>query len=376
MRPVRLHVGDGLVEAVHRLHRDDGVEIFGVPVLRGRRDGAGVDPAHGLVAAHFATGGDQRVENAGEDSGDRVAVHQDGLRGAADPRAPHLRVQGDRGRHLRIRRAVDIDVAYAVEMLDHRHAAFFGDARHQRLAAPRHHHVDVVGHRQHFPDRGAVARRNALDRGFGQVRFLQAPHEASMDRGRRLETLGTAAQDRRIARLEAQRARIRGDVGARLVDHADDAQRHAHAADGEAVRARPFVHAGADGVGQRRDRVQPLRHRLHARVVEGQPVEKRALDAALPRALHIGCVGVENRAGVAADRRRRRRQRRVLRFGLLFRQRRRRGARRLAERAHLLAQQMRLDLAGQTHRSPPPAPAAGPAASTRSSLWMISSRPR
>ncbi len=97
-----------------------------------------------------------------------------------------------------------------------------------------------------------------------------------MDGARGMEALGAAAQDRRIAGLEADAAGIRGHVRPRLVDDADDAERHAHALDGEAVRPRPFGQHGADGIGKGRDLLQPLGHRLDALVVELQPVEQRA----------------------------------------------------------------------------------------------------
>ena len=44
---------------------------------------------------------------------------------------------------------------------------------------------------------------------------------------RGMEALRAAAQDRRVARLERQAARIGGHVGPALVDDADDAERHA-----------------------------------------------------------------------------------------------------------------------------------------------------
>ena len=44
-----------------------------------------------------------------------------------------------------------------------------------------------------------------------------------------------------VARLDAERAGVGGDVGPGLVDHADDADRHAHAADHQAVGPRPFA---------------------------------------------------------------------------------------------------------------------------------------
>ena len=57
---------------------------------------------------------------------------------------------------------------------------------------------------------------------------------------------------------------VRGDVGARLVDEADDAEGHAHARDLEAVGPAPRLHRLAHGIGQGRDLAQARRHLLDA----------------------------------------------------------------------------------------------------------------
>jgi hypothetical protein len=57
------------------------------------------------------------------------------------------------------------------------------------------------------------------------------------------------AQDRRVAGLQAQGGGVGGDVRARLVDDADHAQRHAHAADLDATRPELQVTDFADRVG-------------------------------------------------------------------------------------------------------------------------------
>ena len=54
-----------------------------------------------------------------------------------------------------------------------------------------------------------------------------------MDRAAGAGASRAAAQDHGIAGLQAQRAGIGGHIGAAFEDHADDAERHAHALDGE-----------------------------------------------------------------------------------------------------------------------------------------------
>ena len=70
-----------------------------------------------------------------------------------------------------------------------------------------------------------------------------------------------AEPPRRITALPLLRARVGGvhrDVGPGLVDHPDDAHRHAHLADLQAVGQRRAAHDLTDRVGQRRD----VAHRL------------------------------------------------------------------------------------------------------------------
>jgi hypothetical protein len=57
LRAVLLDMGDGAVDAVHHLHGDDGVEIFGRPVLGGGLLDARVGLLRGCIAA---AGSDKR----------------------------------------------------------------------------------------------------------------------------------------------------------------------------------------------------------------------------------------------------------------------------------------------------------------------------
>ena len=108
------------------------------------------------------------------------------------------------------------------------------------------------------PDRPAPCRRAARSRRYGPPpsasparrrgrasaragwrssgRFaVAAPSTmAGVDRAGGMVALGPAAQDHRVARLQAERARVGRDVGAAFVDDADHAQGRAHAADGAA----------------------------------------------------------------------------------------------------------------------------------------------
>ncbi len=156
---------------------------------------------------------------------------------------------------------------------------------------------------EHHADGGAVAGGDDLDGLGGEVRRTQSLDKAAVDCRRGAEGIGAAAQDRGIARLEAERAGVGGDVRPALEDDADDAERRAHALDVEAVGTIPFGDDGVDRVGQGGDLPEPFRHRRDALVGERQPVDEGGVAALL---LHVGDVVRvlgEDRRGVCAQRR-------------------------------------------------------------------------
>ena len=176
-------------------------------------------------------------------------------------------------------------------MPDHGHARFLLHARHQALAAARHDHVDVFRHRrQQVTDGGAIGGRHQLNARGRQPGGLQPFDQAGMDGAAGMHALGAAAQDGGIAGLQAQRTGIAGHVGPALVDDADDAQRHAHARDVEAVGPRPLRDRGADRIGQRGDLFDAARHALDALCVERQAIEHGARQALGARGIHVARI--------------------------------------------------------------------------------------
>ncbi len=175
----------------------------------------------------------------------RGAIDQQRLGGAAHAGAAHLGVDDERFCHRQVRAAIDVGVADAFQVREHRHARFVLHARDEALAAARHDHVDgAVEPLQHQADGLAVGGGHELDGGFGQARLAQAAGEANLDGAAGMMAVGAAAQDRRVAGLEAQRAGVGRHVRPALVDDADDAERHAHALDLEAVGPRPVRQHG------------------------------------------------------------------------------------------------------------------------------------
>jgi hypothetical protein len=102
---------------------------------------------------------------------------------------------------------------------------------------------------------------------------------------------GAAAQQNRVARLEAETGGVGRHVGPRLVDHADHAERDAHLGDLDA--AGPLAGAAhlAHGVGERGDVAQRVGHLRDPLRSQQQAVEERVGQALFAAALHVGLVG-------------------------------------------------------------------------------------
>ena len=143
-----------------------------------------------------------------------------------------------------------------------------------------------------------------------------------------------AAQDHGIAGLQAQHAGIRGDVGTALEDHADDAERHAHALDGHAVGPLPAFSDGADGIGNRAYGRDTAGHGIDARWRQRQAVEEGGGRTAGTDLGDVLGIGRENLFCVGADRPLDRLQRAVLLLRRRQRQHPRGGARPVAEVCH------------------------------------------
>ncbi len=109
-----------------------------------------------------------------------------------------------------------------------------------------------------------------------------------------------ALPPRRMTALPDFRPRpggVDGDVGAGLVDHADDAHRDAHLADLQAVGEGGAAHDLADRVGQGGDVAQRLGDGGDARGVEAQAVLEAVRHAVLAAAGEVALVGRDDVVG-------------------------------------------------------------------------------
>ena len=92
----------------------------------------------------------------------------------------------------------------------------------------------------------------------GRPRAVSAVLQDGVQGGVGVERFLAAAQDDRVAALDAQPGGVDGDVGPRFVDEEDDAERHADLVDLQAVGPTSAVEHAADRVGQGGDLAQPL----------------------------------------------------------------------------------------------------------------------
>ena len=94
-------------------------------------------------------------------------------------------------------------------------------ALHQTLAAAGHDaHRCTPSSREHVSDGSTIRRRHDLNGGLRQARRAQSGYEALVDGAARTLAFRSAAQDHRVAGLQAQRARIGRHVGTALINDA------------------------------------------------------------------------------------------------------------------------------------------------------------
>ena len=84
-----------------------------------------------------------------------------------------------------------------------------------------------VGHAQQVADGRAVGRRDELDGGGRQAGRDEFVGQDAVQGAVRVDRLLAAAEDRRVAALDAERGGVERDVRPALVDHEDHAERDA-----------------------------------------------------------------------------------------------------------------------------------------------------
>ena len=157
-------------------------------------------------------------------------------------------------------------------------------------------------HRDQFADSGAIGGLDDLH-GIGrQAGAGQAFLDDFCERLVAMDRFRAAAQYRRIATLDAQAGGVDGDVRPRLVNNADDAERHAHLADLDAARTVFHVRDFTDRICQRDNLFKSFRHCADGLVRQRQAVQHGGCEAAGERGVEVELVRCAQQRGIAADR--------------------------------------------------------------------------
>ena len=311
---VAADVRDGGVEVVDHAHGEDQVEELGGVVVVGRRAHVGHQGAAALVAAQLDAAFAQCLRGAWQERFGDVAMHQQRLQRVAHAGARGLAVDQQVQRQVEVGGAVHVQVADALVVLDHRHARVFGDEADQAFAAARDGQVDDVDELQQFDHCLAAEILQHRHRGLGHAVRAQRSVQRRGDGEVGTDRLGAATQDHRVAGHQAQRRGVGGDVGARLVDHRDHAERDAHALDRQSVRSCLTAGRYADRVGQLGHFAECAGDAGHACLVQPQAVEHGALHAFRRGLAHVFGVGGQHRGALRFQRRSHVAQQRALRL--------------------------------------------------------------
>lgn len=172
-----------------------------------------------------------------------------------------------------------VDVAVADAGLDGGNGGVADDGGDEARAAARDHHIDQAAGADQRGDGGSGRGGEEGDRIGGDATGLEglAEHgdQGGVRRGRRAGT----AEQHGIAGLEGQSEGVDGDVRPRLVDDADDAERHGDLPQLETVGQGGAAQDGADRIGQSGHLTQPGGDAVDAGGVERQAIDERLLGA-------------------------------------------------------------------------------------------------
>ena len=131
----------------------------------------------------------------------------------------------------------------------------------------------------------------------GQAFLFSARLQRLGNRLVRVQRFLAAAQDDRVAGLDAEDRRVRRHVGTRFIDDRDDPDGDAHFDDFEPIGAKPFADLLADGVLQADDIANAFDHAVNPAVGQQQAIQHRAGNPRRLRRFHVPRIGfLERRA--------------------------------------------------------------------------------
>ena len=135
--------------------------------------------------------------------------------------------------------------------------------------------IDEPGEPEQRAHRFAIAGRDDLHRVLGEPGVGEPCAKGRAEGRVGARGLLPAAQEHRVAALDAERRGVDRHVGARLVDDRDDAERNRHLADQDAVRTAGQTGHRADRILLRRHVEQPPHRPFEPLIGERQAIDER-----------------------------------------------------------------------------------------------------
>ena len=227
-----------------------------------------------------------------------VLMDEDGFGGIADADPLGLCVEQDTHAFVDVGVLVDVDMAVADTRFDDGNRRVLDDIADEGLAPTRNQDVDEAARSHQVSDRLMGLARHQDDAINWQAACLQSlahdVHQAGIARRSRRR----AAQERRIATLQAKTGGIDGDIGARFVDHAHHAHGHSHLTHLQAIGQRVTAHDFAHWVGQGGDIPQSLGDGCDARRSQSESIDDGRRGARGDRPVDIDAIGIDDALGM------------------------------------------------------------------------------
>ena len=271
---VVIDVFNRLVDGTDHFDCEHQIEIFRVVVvLRGEFRRRREIFAELLVTAQFDAAPAHRFEEERHEPCRRVPVNEQRLQRVAGARALTFGVFDDLRGLFEIAFGVDVEVADAFVMLQHRHCGLRADQTDEPFAAAGDDQVEITVEFEQQIDCLVVGPRHELHGAVGQI----AGHGGAIEDAGKcdvgVECFAPAAQDDGVSGLEADAGGVDGHVGPRFINDADHADRDGNFGDFESVRPRRLRQDPPDRIMLGGDYAQPVGHLLDPAVIEGEAVD-------------------------------------------------------------------------------------------------------
>ena len=248
-----------------------------------------------MVVQHSHSRGQKRVGHG--------AVDQQRLGSIAHAHALRLGADDNVERFIEVGRLMHVDVAVARARLDNRNERLAHAALNQARTATRNEHIDDAAELHELAGGLAVGRLDHRDGLARETLGLKRIGQQLGNHGARVIRQRTAAQDAGVAGADADARGVGRHVGARLIHHGDQAQRHTHAGQVHTALKHAVIEYAAHGIRQLSELLQAGGHALNALGRQQQAVEEPCRGARIARGRHIELVGGNDAIDTIAQRR-------------------------------------------------------------------------